>query len=124
MTAAGLTERCDVIVGDMFTAVPEGGDLYLMRDILHDWSDDRCVDLLSVCREAMPVGAALMVIERIPSGSDDRQTALMDLYMLSVLTGQERTLDQYSDLLTQAKLRLVSAHRLEAGATVVTAEAI
>jgi hypothetical protein len=122
MTETGLADRCEVVSGDMFTAVPGEGDLYLMRDILHDWPDERCVELLSVCRAAMPAGAMLMVIERVAGEPADQRTALMDLYMLSVLTGQERTVGQYRGLLDRAKLCLSAVRQLPAGAVILTAE--
>ncbi|MBV9161929.1 MAG: methyltransferase [Pseudonocardiales bacterium] len=124
MADAGLSQRCEIVSGNFFSEVPAGGDLYLLRDVLHDWPDDRCVDLLRVCRRAMPDTAVLMVIERIsgdgPSASSDGQLiALMDLYMLAVLGGRERTHDEYRNLLRQGGFVPRSVHCLPTGVTLI-----
>lgn len=124
MAEAGLSQRCEIVVGDFFSEVPAGGDLYLLRDVLHDWPDDRCVDLLRVCRAAMPDTAVLMVIERVsgdgPSASSDGQLmALMDLYMLAVLGGRERTYNEYRNLLRRGGFVPRSVHHLPMGATLI-----
>ncbi|APU15401.1 MULTISPECIES: methyltransferase [Actinoalloteichus] len=126
LAAAGLGDRCAVSAGDFFTAVPAGGDLYLLRDILHDWPDARCLELLTVCRRAMAPTATLMIIERVsdPVLSSDpaaRLTGLMDLYMLSVLDGRERTLEEFAVLLTSAGFVPSPAVRLTGGAAVIEA---
>ena len=62
---AGLTGRCRAVGGDFFRGVPDGGDAYLMKHIIHDWSDDRATTILRNCRRAMYQGAKLLLIERI-----------------------------------------------------------
>lgn len=111
--------RIAVVAGDFFAALPRGGDLYLLRDVLHDWSDERCVDLLEVCRRDMPPTATLLVIERSVqrdgSGRSDGDTVnhLMDLYMLSVLGGgRERTAAELDELLGAAGFRVSRRHGL------------
>ena len=116
-TAAGLGERAEARSGDFFTAVPGDGDVYLLREILHDWDDEQCVAVLTACRRAMPAHARLVVIELAAddhpgTGSDARMTALMTLYMLSVLPGRERTPREFEALLRAAGLRLDSVRRL------------
>ncbi|WP_406143204.1 methyltransferase [Streptomyces sp. NBC_01012] len=116
-SAAGLADRAEALPGDFFTAVPGGGDVYLMREILHDWDDEQCVTLLAACRRAMPPHARLVVIElaaddRPGTDADARTTALMTLYMLSVLPGRERTPREFGALLGAAGLRLDSVSRL------------
>lgn len=124
MAEAGLSQRCEIVAGDFFSEVPPDGDLYLLRDVLHDWPDDRCVDLLRVCRRAMPDTAVLMVIERAsgdgPSaGMDGQLMALMDLYMLAVLGGRERTCEEYRNLLRQGGFVPRSVHCLPTGTTLI-----
>lgn len=116
-TAAGLADRAEARAGDFFTAVPEGGDVYLLREILHDWDDEQCVTLLAACRRAMPAHARLVVVElaaddRPGTDADARTTALMTLYMLSVLPGRERTPGEFEALFGKAGLRLESVRRL------------
>nr|AHE14820.1 putative SAM-dependent methyltransferase [uncultured bacterium] len=124
MVAVGLADRCDVLVGNFFEAVPPGGDLYLMRDVLHDWPDERCAKLLAVCRRAMSKTAKLLIVERVSAGEaiagqEAQLTRLMDLYMLSVLGGHERTLEQLERLLTSAGFARRACHRLSGGAAAI-----
>ncbi|WP_439674042.1 methyltransferase [Embleya sp. MST-111070] len=113
---AGLAERTDVRAGDFFAAVPSGGDVYLLREILHDWDDDQCVTLLRACRRAMSSHSRLVLIELARDGgaadADAKMAALMSLYMLSVLPGRERTTDEFEALLSAAELRLDAVHHL------------
>lgn len=100
----GLADRCEFVAGDFFQQVPGGGDLYLLRQILHDWDDPHCLELLAACRRAMPEPARLMIIEllvdhRIQAAAGAELTALMDLYMLSIFHGRERTRAEFADLL-------------------------
>ncbi|MGH3787669.1 MAG: methyltransferase [Pseudonocardiaceae bacterium] len=124
MVAMGLAERCDVLVGNFFEAVPTGGDLYLMRDVLHDWPDEHCAKLLAVCRRAMSQTAKLLIVERVSAreaiaDQEAQLTRLMDLYMLSVLGGHERTIEQLERLLTSAGFTQRACHRLSGGAAAI-----
>jgi hypothetical protein len=107
MRAAGLEDRCDVRAGNFFGRIPGGGDLYLLRQILHDWDEEHCVRLLRTCRAAMPPGARLLIIEllaeeRVHARQDGEMTAIMDLYMLSIFDGKERTRAEFTELLAAA----------------------
>lgn len=107
-TSAGVAHRCSIITGSFFDAVPSGGDAYILRHILHDWSDERCLAILRVCRAAVAPHTKLLIIER--SVAEDVQLPLTvlnaDLEMLVMCGGQERTLGQYADLLADAGFRL------------------
>jgi len=104
--ACGLSERCRVVGGDFFEAVPSSGDAYLMRHVLHDWDDDQAVSILRKCREAMrPEGRVLVVETVIPSGNGPCFGKWLDLMML-VVGGRERTREQYADLFSTAGLEL------------------
>lgn len=111
MEAAGVSARCRSQPGDFFQAVPGGGDLYLLKSVLHNWDDAHCAALLRCCAQAMPPGARLLVIERVlpqvpGSGPGHQSTARSDLNMLVSLGGRERTQREYSTLLSRAGLRL------------------
>lgn len=106
--SGGLTERVDVVGGDFFEAVPSA-DLYLLKFILHDWDDESCLTILRRCREAMRPGARIAVVEQLVGEiTDPGPAALMDLNMLAVTTGRERSLSEYDALLTAAGLRRIS----------------
>lgn len=118
LRAAGLEGRCTVQAGDFLATVPEGGDLYVLRDILHDWPDDRCVQLLKVCRRAMPPAAAMLVVERVADADAGDATVahgLMDLYMLVALGGRERDQRDWERLAAAGGFGTVSRHRLVGG---------
>lgn len=108
---AGVSERCEVIAGDFFSAVPKGGDVYLLKSILHDWEDSSALKILARCRAAMHRGDRLAVIERLApqrmsSLAAARSMARSDLNMLIGPGGQERTESAYRDLLTHCDLQV------------------
>jgi len=107
VTAPGLAERCEIVGGDFFEAVPAGADGYLMKYILHDWDDARCVRLLGLCRDAMAADGRVLVAEHvIPRGNKPYRGKLLDVMMLVVVTGRERTREEFRDLFARAGLRL------------------
>jgi hypothetical protein len=93
--------------GDFFASVPAGADAYLMKYILHDWDDDRCVRILGLCREAMAPGGRVLVVENvIEPGNQPSWGKLLDVNMLALLTGRERTKAEFRELLGRAGLQL------------------
>jgi predicted O-methyltransferase YrrM len=112
LAAAGVADRCEVVGGDFFEAVPAGGDLYTLKLILHDWEDERAVAILRSCRRAMGAGASLLVVETVvPPGlaapSEERAAAARrDVNMMVWTGGRERTADQFRALLADAGFRL------------------
>jgi hypothetical protein len=105
---AGVADRCAFVGGDFFEAVPEGGDAYILRNIIHDWGDDQAVAILTACRRAMADGAHLVLVERYVA-DDPREAMLVihaDLEMLVNVGGQERTTGEYASLLARSGLRL------------------
>ncbi|MEV8598865.1 methyltransferase [Streptomyces griseoviridis] len=102
---AGLTERCEVVGGDIFGDLPAGGDLYLMKSVLHGWSDADAVRILRGCRQAMKPDGRLLLIERvIPAGDAPHTSKAFDFAMHVMAGGQERTGEEYTRLLTEAGL--------------------
>lgn len=104
----GLEERCDVLQADFFERVPTGGDAYVLGNILHDWPDDDCLRILGVVREAMAPDARLWVLEHVLDPLPPRparaqaEVHLLDLHMLVLFGGAERTRSGYAALLTAA----------------------
>lgn len=99
--------RIELRGGDFFEHVPEGGDVYVLSHILHDWDDARAGLILRRCREALPPGGRLLVVEMmLPSDGSAHPANLLDIIMLSLVGGRERTLDDYRHLLTSAGFRL------------------
>jgi hypothetical protein len=105
--AAGLRERCQLIPGSFFDNVPEGADAYLMRHIIHDWDDDKCQTILLNCHRAMSPASKLLVIESvIPPGNNPFYGKLLDLVMLLIPGGKERTENEYRTLFERAGFNL------------------
>jgi hypothetical protein len=98
-----------VLGGDFFTSVPEG-DLYLLKFILHDWSDRDCVQILRQCRRALRPGGRVAVIEFLVGDLADpgMRATLTDLAMHLLFTARERSLDEFDALLAAADLRRIS----------------
>jgi hypothetical protein len=97
-----------VVAGDFFAGVPGGADRYLLANVLHDWDDDRAAAILARCREAMPAGGRVLIVERlIPDDPGQALPALLsDLNMLVVTGGRERADAEYGALLAAAGLSL------------------
>mgnify|MGYP001550305025 FL=1 len=106
ITTRGLSERCRLDSGSFFESVSKGGDAYIMRHILHDWSDADAITILGNCRKAMnPDGKVLVVEAVIQEGNEPSPFKLLDLSMLLV-GGKERTNKQFEYIFSQAGLKL------------------
>jgi O-methyltransferase domain/Dimerisation domain len=104
-----LSSRCRAVGGDFFVSVPEGGDVYLMKSILHDWDDVASIEILRACRDAMKPTSRLLVLEHVigpPNIGPEGMFA--DLHMLVLTGGRERTPDEFAALFDQSGFRLVS----------------
>ncbi len=108
--AAGVTDRCQVVPGDFFQAVPDGADAYILANVLHDWDDADSVRILATCRQAMAKDGRVLIIERLIPDDPARAipVLLSDMTMLVVTGGQERTNAEYAELLAQAGLNLAN----------------
>ena len=111
LTSAGVADRCSITTGSFFEAIPSGGDVYILRHILHDWSDERCLAILRICRATLAPHARLLIIERSVAENAKLPLSVLhaDLEMLVMCGGQERTVGQYADLLASACFRLTGA---------------
>jgi hypothetical protein len=107
----GVADRCEVVGGDMFTAVPAGGNVYLLSHVIHDWEDAPATQVLQACRRAMAPEARLVIVdqvlpERVEPNSAAASGLLLDLTMMVMLAGRERTASEFRALLAAAGLRL------------------
>ncbi|MDT4989282.1 MAG: hypothetical protein QOI74_3376 [Micromonosporaceae bacterium] len=103
----GLGERCTFTGGDFLREVPGGADVYVLKGIIHNWPDDQAAAILGNCRRAMgPDGRLLLIEWLVPEGDTPHPSKLIDLSMLLVYGGQERTEREYTGLLAEAGLRL------------------
>jgi O-methyltransferase domain len=105
--AKNYQARCQAVAGDFFQAVPQGGDLYVLKFILVDWKDAEALRILQNCRAAITADGKLLIIEMtIPDTNTSSPAQLFDLNMLVMTGGQERTQSEYGVLLARAGFRL------------------
>ena len=103
----GGGDRRQGVGGDFFESVPAGADTYILKNVLHDWSDEQALRILQNCRRAMDSHAKLLVIEMVlPLADDAVFGSLLDLNMLVMSGGRERTKDEYCSLLEKTGLHL------------------
>jgi hypothetical protein len=103
----GMANRCTPVAGSFFESVPSGHDAYLMRHIIHDWDDEKALTILRNCRKAIkPTGKLLLVEAVIPPGNDPSWSKFLDLNMLLIPGGQERTETEYRQLFKAADFLL------------------
>jgi hypothetical protein len=106
VAARGQIGRCEVIGGDFFESVPAGADAYLLKHILHDWNDEQSVTILkNVAKGMKPTSRVYLVEMVIPDDNTPSAAQLMDLNMLTMLPGRERTRQEYAELLEAAGLK-------------------
>jgi hypothetical protein len=116
LEVAGVADRCRVVSGDFFEAVPEGADAYLLSNILHDWEDPECARILANCRRAMAGGSKLIIVEAVVP-EEPSPVLLVDMQMMVVAGGVQRTASEFKELLQPAgfgSMRVVSAGLIEA----------
>lgn len=111
LEARGVLERCQVVAGSFFDSVPEGGDAYVLKSILHDWYDPDAVRILETVRAAMRPTAVLLVVERVLEPPNQGLPGkLGDLNMLVNPGGTERTRNEWARLLATGGFRLSEVH--------------
>lgn len=101
----GLAHRCEVITGDFFEVVPAGGNLYLLKAVLHNWDDERAVRILQRCHAAMSPGSRLLIIENPgpeAGASNELRSVMKDLWMMVLFGSGDRTISGYVKLAESA----------------------
>ncbi len=100
---AGAADRCGFESGDFFDEVPGGADLHVLKFILHDWTDEECVRILKSCRKALAPGGRILVVEMlVPEEIRPDFVMLMDINMLVMTGGRERTAKEFEKVLGDA----------------------
>ena len=103
----GLSDRVAFTAGSFFETIPAGSDLYILSHVLHDWSEEQCLTILANCRSAMSPSSRLLVIEQVmPEGNAFHPGKMLDMTMLALTPGQERTESEYRTLLDKAAFKL------------------
>jgi hypothetical protein len=114
-----VADRCRVVPGSFFESVPEGGDAYVLKAIIHDWDDEQSTTILRACRRAVH-GGSLLVVERIIGDpNEDPATKFGDLNMLVAPGGQERTVEEFGALFAAAGFELAGVTETSSGLAVL-----
>lgn len=124
LEVAGVLDRCQLIAGDFFQAVPAGADLYVLKRILHDWDDEQAGVILSRLRASLHAAARLIVIDAVmqPGNAPDPNKDL-DLNMMVLTGGRERTAEEFAALFDAAGLELTGVHPLPSPVSLSVVEA-
>jgi hypothetical protein len=120
--AEGMSARCRAQGGDFFKAVPRNGDAYILRVVIHDWDDARAALILHNCRQAIKPSGKLLLLENvIAPGNEPSLAKLLDLEMLLIPGGRERTEPEYRALLAATGFHLTRIVPTEAPISVIEA---
>ncbi len=121
----GPLPRCKFVAGDFFGGVPSGGNTYVLKRVLFDWTDEEAVQILKNCRKAMESDARLLVIEPLIGPPNEQSPAhLFDITFLVLLHGRIRSANEYSGLLGQAGFRVERVVTTESEVSVLEAVAV
>ena len=121
--AAGLTDRCETVPGDFFQAVPAGGDVYIMKWIIHDWDDQKSNTILRHIRNQIPANGRLILVDCVvPETNEPHFSKFIDMNMLVMTGGKERTEKEFQELLSAAGFKLLRVIPTELPTSIVEAE--
>jgi hypothetical protein len=123
---AGLADRCELVSGDFFDALPTGADVYLLKNIIHDWDDERASRILRNCSVAMPDGSRLLLVEhvlpdRLEPLASHRAIVNTDLAMMLGPGGMERNEDAFRALLERSGFALAGVRPIGLGYSLLDA---
>jgi SAM-dependent methyltransferase len=124
LQATEVAGRCEVIAGDFFASVPKGGDAYLLSHVVHDWDGAHLHTLLGNCHRALAPGGRLLLVEMVlPGPNQPSPGRLLDLVMLTMAGGQERTAAEYEELLGRTGFHLTRVVPTDSPVSVIEAVA-
>jgi len=125
LASKGLSDRVETIGGDFFKSVPEGGDVYSMRWILHDWEDTKSITILENIRKVLPENGKLLLAEAVvPESGDPHFSKFFDLIMLTMTGGRERTETEWRSLLQKAGYKIERILPTESFLSIIEAVAV
>jgi len=115
-----LENRMGAVQCDFFKEIPVGSDAYLLSHILHDWPDEKCINILKNCRKVMDSKGKLLIIEGIiPSGNEFSVSKLLDLEVLLMGGGCERTKDEFEELFKKSGFQLSEIVQTDEGISII-----
>ena len=118
----GMSERIAFAPGSFFESIPTSCDLYVLSHIIHDWSEAQCLSILANCHRAMSPDSRLLIIEMVlPEGNAFHPGKMLDITMLALTSGQERTEPEYRALLEKANFKLTRVIPTSSSVSIVEA---
>lgn len=125
LTSGELGQRCRLVGGSFFESVPSGGDVYVMKVILHDWDDGKSIEILRTCRRAMPARSTLIVIERVIGPPNEMpEGKFSDLNMMVQYGAMERTRQEFDDLLRNGGFKMTEIVPTRAAPSIIVAQPV
>jgi hypothetical protein len=122
LKARNVLDRVKIESGSFFEGVPSGADAYFLSHIIHDWSEEQCLTILGHCRTAMLPDSKLLIVEMVlPEGDAPHPGKMLDMVMLAIPGGQERTSGEYAELLRKAGFRMTRVVPTQSAVSVVEA---
>jgi hypothetical protein len=107
LESKGVAGRIAIEPHDFFKSAPQGGDAYILSHVIHDWSEAQCLTILGNVHKAMPADARLLLVEMVLPGKDEPHFGkILDMVMLALPGGEERTALEYEALLAKAGFKL------------------
>jgi hypothetical protein len=118
----GIEERIAIVPGSFFDSVPAWADCYILSHVIHDWSEEQNLTILGHCRKVMKPESKLLIVEFVlPSDNSPHPGKILDMVMLTVTGGEERTEEEYGALLAKAGLRMTRVVPTASAASIVEA---
>ena len=125
LEAAGISNRCDAVAGDFFKSVPAGGDAYVMKWIIHDWNDEQATQILKNCRAQMSQEARLIIVDCVvPETNEPHFSKFIDLNMLVMTGGKERTAKEFEALLNATGFKVLQVIPTDQPTSIIEAQPI
>ena len=125
LESAGVADRCETVAGDFFHAVPDSGDAYVMKWIIHDWEDEKAIRILKNCRQHMTPDNRLLIIDCVvPENDEPDFSKTFDLNMMVMTGGKERTAAEFRALLAAAGFELLRVMPTTVPTSIVEAKPI
>jgi hypothetical protein len=123
--AAGLANRLETVAGNFFQSVPAGGDAYIMKWIIHDWDDEKSNTILRNCRSQMLANGRLVLVDSVvPETNEPHFSKFIDLNMLVMTGGKERTEKEFAQLLADAGFKLLRVIPTDLPTSIIEAEPV
>ena len=122
--AGAASDRLKLQAGDFFKSALPAADAYIVMEVIHDWPDEESVAIFKAIRKAAKPGATLLVIEQlVPEGNEPHWAKMLDIHMLTLLGGKQRTEEEYGELLRRAGFEFQRVHPTRSDVSILEAKA-